>query len=111
MAPKSTKNYVKHCEWGEIMLKKVTTLVTSVAAMLLLSSCSGGLLNQTAEEGEELTWRISTHQIPGTSRFESTLPVFAEELSKQTDGKFTVEIYGGGTLWLRPLAWCICDYR
>lgn len=99
MAPKSTKNYVKHCEWGEIMLKKVTTLVTSVAAMLLLSSCSGGLLNQTAEEGEELTWRITTHQIPGTSRFESTLPVFAEELSKQTDGKFTVEIYGGGTLF------------
>ena len=101
-APKSDEmyeNYFKHCEWGENMLKKITALVTGISAMLLLSSCSSGLLNQTAEEGEELTWRITTHQIPGTSRFESTLPVFAEELSKQTNGKFTVEIYGGGTLF------------
>ncbi|WP_109471907.1 TRAP transporter substrate-binding protein DctP [Ornithinimicrobium cavernae] len=75
--------------------------ITSVTLVLALglTACGGGVLDQEAAEGEEVTWRLATHQVPGTSRYESTLPLFAEEVSKATDGKFTIELYGGGTLF------------
>ncbi len=78
-----------------------TLIATSmtVALALGLTGCGGGLLNAESAEGEEVTWRLVTHQVPGTARYETTLPLFAEEVSKATDGKFTIELYGGGTLF------------
>lgn len=69
------------------------------AMLLSVSACGQGVLNQTAVEGEELHWRLVTHQVPGTSRYESTIPVFVEEVARATDGKFVIEPYGGGTLF------------
>ncbi|WP_029090132.1 TRAP transporter substrate-binding protein DctP [Brevibacterium album] len=66
---------------------------------MLVTGCSTGLLNQTAEDGEELRWRIVTHQVPGTSRYDSTIPLFAEKVAEETDGKFVIEHFGGGTLF------------
>lgn len=70
--------------------------------MMLTTGCSTGLLNQAAEEGEDLHWRIVTHQVPGTSRYDSTIPLFVEKVAEETDGKFIIEPFGGGTLFPIP---------
>ncbi|WP_309133273.1 TRAP transporter substrate-binding protein DctP [Brevibacterium sp.] len=66
---------------------------------MLTTGCSTGLLNQKAEDGEDLHWRIVTHQVPGTSRYDSTIPLFVETVAEETDGKFIIEPFGGGTLF------------
>ena len=67
--------------------------------LMLTTGCSTGLLNQAAEDGEELQWRIVTHQTPGTSRYDSTIPLFVDTVAEETDGKFVIEPFGGGTLF------------
>lgn len=80
-------------------MRRIWMLVGIATLLLTTAACSQGVLNQTAVEGEELHWRLVTHQIPGTSRFESTIPIFVEEVAKGTNGKFIIEPYGGGTLF------------
>lgn len=81
------------------MRRNLNITSMTIALALALTACGGGALNQEAEEGETVTWRLVTHQVPGTSRYDSTLPLFAEEVSKATDGNFVIEVFGGGTLF------------
>lgn len=78
---------------------RITNCVAVGLTLLLTSGCSTGLLNQKAKEGEDVHWRIVTHQTPGTSRYDSTIPLFVETVAEETDGKFTIDPYGGGTLF------------
>ncbi len=77
---------------------RILRYVAGTLTILLTTGCTG-LLNQEAEEGEELRWRITTHQVPGTSRYDSTIPLFVETVAEETDGKFIIEPFGGGTLF------------
>lgn len=84
------------------MRRNLTITAVTLSLTLGLTACGGGVLNddaQEAQEGSEITWRLVTHQVPGTSRYESTIPLFAEEVANATDGNFVIELYGGGTLF------------
>jgi TRAP-type C4-dicarboxylate transport system substrate-binding protein len=80
-------------------MRRAASVVVGIAVILASSACGGGVLAGGASEGAEVTWRLVTHQVKGTSRYESTIPRFVEEVAEATDGKFIIEPYGGGTLF------------
>lgn len=47
---------------------------------------------------QEFTWRAVTHQLPGTARFEGTLPPFAECVADASGGRIEIQTFGGGVL-------------
>jgi len=56
---------------------------------------------KTIPEGEKevYEWRLVTHQIEGTARYEGTIKPFIESVNEITDGQLVIEPYGADTLF------------
>jgi len=79
------------------MKKKVGGLLFLVV-MLLLSACQS---SQTIPEGEARVykWRMVTHQIPGTARYEGTVVPFVKAVDEITGGRLVIEPFGANVLF------------
>ncbi|GAA0324373.1 TRAP transporter substrate-binding protein [Oceanobacillus oncorhynchi subsp. oncorhynchi] len=71
---------------------------TMICTIFLLSSCAP---IQTIPEGEKRVyeWRMVTHQIEGTSRYDGTIIPFVETVKEITDGQLIIEPYGSDILF------------
>lgn len=71
-------------------------LIASIA--LILSACAPV---QTIPEGETevYEWRMVTHQIPGTARYDGTIIPFVEAVKEITGGRLIIEPFGADTLF------------
>ncbi|MET3576102.1 TRAP transporter substrate-binding protein DctP [Bhargavaea ullalensis] len=69
-----------------------------VAVMLLLSACQP---YQTIPDGESKVykWRMVTHQIPGTARYEGTVVPFVKAVEEITGGRLVIEPFGANVLF------------
>lgn len=78
------------------MKKMFLTFILS--AVILTAGCAPV---QTIPEGEKqiYEWRIVTHQIEGTSRYEGTIEPFVEAVEEITNGQLIIEPYGADTLF------------
>src|SRR5699024_11693131 len=62
---------------GVIILKKFLLIPVTICLLVIMSSCAP---TKTIPEGETevYEWRMVTHQIPGTARYEGTILPFVE---------------------------------
>lgn len=83
---------------GVITLKKFLSLSVTICLLVIMSSCAP---TQTIPEGETevYEWRMVTHQIPGTARYDGTILPFVEAVEEITDGRLIIEPYGADTLF------------
>lgn len=63
------------------------------ATVLMAGSTIGG--NAVAQE---FNWRAVTHQLPGTARFEGTVPPFTKCVADASGGRMKIQPFGGGVL-------------
>lgn len=74
----------------------------AMTGALALSSCDGGVVGGSeggGDENDSYSWRIVTHQIPGTPRYEETVVPFVEYIEDESDGRLTVEVFGADDLF------------
>ncbi|MEK5067875.1 TRAP transporter substrate-binding protein DctP [Sporosarcina sp. FSL K6-1508] len=81
--------------------KKSRTLSILIMATLLglISACSQGDAEGQAVDGKVYKWRMVTHQIPGTSRYDGTILPFVEAVKKASGGRLIIEPYGADNLF------------
>ena len=48
---------------------------------------------------DTVKWRLTTHSLVGTSRFDNVVVPFCEMVKKLSNGRFIIEPYGGGVLF------------
>lgn len=78
------------------MNKKVMNAgLTSLAAGAMLMI--GGGIAGTAT-AQEYSWRAVTHQLPGTARYDGTIPPFTQCVSDASGGRMEIQAFGGGVL-------------
>jgi TRAP-type mannitol/chloroaromatic compound transport system substrate-binding protein len=75
--------------------------MTIVAVILVMLVASGCAPVKTIPEGEKevYEWRMVTHQIEGTSRYDGTIIPFVEAVEELTDGQLIIEPYGSDILF------------
>lgn len=68
--------------------------------LILVSACSPkeGATGQVAD-GKVYKWRMVTHQIPGTSRYDGTVVPFVEAVKEASGGRLIIEPYGADNLF------------
>lgn len=73
-------------------------LSCSLIIVIIIAGCAPV---QTVPEGEKKVyeWRIVTHQIEGTSRYDGTIKPFVEAVEETTNGQLIIEPYGADTLF------------
>lgn len=85
---------------GTRMWKKnvVPMLLLLMSLLFVLSACQP---YQTIAEGEQRVykWRMVTHQIPGTARYEGTVKPFVEAVEEITGGRLVIEPFGANVLF------------
>lgn len=76
-------------------------LATGLALMTGLVGCASGGALSGGGEGDEAVyrWRMVTHQMPGTSRYDKTILPFVEHVEKASNGRLIIEPFGGGNLF------------
>lgn len=81
--------------------RRLGLLACGLAAGLALTGCSsGGALNSgDGSDGEPVRWRMVTHQIPGTSRYDETVLPFVECVEESSEGLLLIEPFGGDNLF------------
>ena len=81
------------------MSKKSVPFISLVFVILLV--LSGCQLNQTIPEGEQRVykWRMVTHQIPGTARYDGTILPFVEAVEEMSGGRLVIEPFGANVLF------------
>lgn len=82
--------------------KTLGALTVVVTSALALTSCGGGVVGGGSGNGgddETFSWRLVTHQIPGTPRYQETVVPFAEYIEEESDGRLSVEIFGADDLF------------
>lgn len=47
----------------------------------------------------EYSWRAVTHQLPGTARYDGTMPPFTQCVSEASGGRLEIQAFGGGVLF------------
>ena len=72
----------------KIMMK--TALQSLVTATMLIG---GGFAVPAAAEG--YSWRAVTHQLPGTARYDGTMPPFTQCVSEASGGRLEIQAFGG----------------
>jgi TRAP-type mannitol/chloroaromatic compound transport system substrate-binding protein len=81
----------------------LTAAAAGIALGMAVSGCSGGgAINSGGDEGDEGTvyrWRLATHQIPGTARFDETLVPFVEAVEEASGGRLIIEPFGANVLF------------
>lgn len=78
--------------------KLVPILLFLLSLLVVLSACQP---YQTIPEGEQRVykWRMVTHQIPGTARYEGTVKPFVEAVEEITGGRLVIEPFGANVLF------------
>lgn len=78
-------------------LKKCLLMVI----ILILTFTTACAPTQSIPEGEKevYEWRLVTHQIEGTSRYDETIVPFVEAVEEITDGQLIIEPYGSDVLF------------
>lgn len=79
-------------------MKKKALLLIVLTMVFLVSACQP---YQTIPEGEKRVykWRMVTHQIPGTARYEGTVVPFVKAVEEITDGQLIIEPFGADVLF------------
>src|SRR5699024_1173703 len=66
--------------------------------MVGCSSASSG--KESTDTPEKVyKWRMVTHQMPGTSRYDNTIAPFVEDIKKASGGRLIIEPYGANNLF------------
>lgn len=89
------------------MARRNSKRFASVAAVALavtmaVTGCGTGSLNSAVDSDDEnavYRWRITTQQIPGTSRYDETILPFVEGVEKASNGRLIIEPFGADTLF------------
>lgn len=82
------------------IMKRKVLLIFSLTLLVLLTGCTAKGSESTTEQNEKVyKWRLVTHQIPGTTRYEGTIKEFVETVEKSSNGRLIIEPYGGGELF------------
>lgn len=81
--------------------KMLGVLASGLAIMVGLVGCSSGGALSGGGEGDDAVfrWRMVTHQIPGTSRYDETILPFVEHVKEASNGRLIIEPFGGGNLF------------
>lgn len=77
------------------------TIMNKTGAMLLLATAAfagAGMAPGGSAQAQEITWRAVSHQLPGTARFDGTVPGFAECVGAASGGRMQIQAFGGGVL-------------
>ena len=80
--------------------KKSTGLILIILMFALFLGCAK--TSETTEkkaDGKVYNWRMVTHQLPGTARYDSTILPFVEAVKSASDGRLIIEPYGAGVLF------------
>lgn len=80
------------------MNRRSFIIFLAVSIAVILSACAP---LQTIPEGETevYEWRMVTHQIPGTARYDGTIIPFVEAVEEITGGRLIIEPFGADTLF------------
>lgn len=80
------------------MKRKFLFFSVLICLLIIMSSCAP---TKTIPEGETevYEWRMVTHQIPGTARYDGTILPFVEAVKEITNGRLIIEPYGADTLF------------
>ncbi|WNS75744.1 TRAP transporter substrate-binding protein [Bacillus sp. DTU_2020_1000418_1_SI_GHA_SEK_038] len=87
------------------MFRKIRKqLMVSVLLIMVISILAACKSETTAQDGSQVSgkvykWRMVTHQIPGTSRYEGTVVPFIEAVKEASGGRLIIEPYGADTLF------------
>lgn len=81
------------------MLKKSLPLISLLLIFIMI--LSGCQLNQTIPKGEQRVykWRMVTHQIPGTARYDGTILPFVKAVEEMSGGRLVIEPFGANILF------------
>jgi TRAP-type mannitol/chloroaromatic compound transport system substrate-binding protein len=71
-------------------------MVFFVVSLMVFSSMGNSAF---AAKEKTLKWRLTTHSLVGTSRFENVVKPFCEMVNKLSNGRFIIEPYGAGVLF------------
>lgn len=75
-------------------MNRIRNSLKYLAASAVIAGCTFG---QSAA-AQEFSWRAVTHQLPGTSRFEGTIPPFTKCVEDASGGRMKIQAFGGGVL-------------
>lgn len=77
------------------------TNINKTGMKLLLASAAlfgAGIAATGDATAQEVSWRAVSHQLPGTARFDGTVPPFAECVSAASGGRMQIQVFGGGVI-------------
>lgn len=83
------------------MIKKyfISSLFIVVLSLVLFGCNTTQQESSSVSDGKVYKWRLVTHQIPGTTRYEGTVKEFVETVNEASGGRLVIEPYGGGELF------------
>ncbi|MBE1556704.1 TRAP transporter substrate-binding protein DctP [Sporosarcina limicola] len=67
--------------------------------VMIVSACSPQGESGKVSNGKVYKWRMVTHQIPGTSRYDGTILPFVEAVKEASGGRLIIEPYGADNLF------------
>lgn len=85
-------------------MKKSRSFILVMTMLLitatLLTGCSSGPTDTSVDGPKEvIKWRMVTHQMPGTSRYEDTIMPFVKAVEAASGGRLIIEPFGAGVLF------------
>jgi TRAP-type mannitol/chloroaromatic compound transport system substrate-binding protein len=93
----------KGCEgWNATHATKKIAGLLLVAMMIgLIAGCSQApdTTGAKAADTKIYKWRLVTHQLPGTARYDTTILPFVEAVKAASGGRLIIEPYGAGVLF------------
>lgn len=80
----------------------ISVLLIIVMMAALVSGCTKSAdtgQGIAAEPQKVYRWRMVTHQMPGTARYDNTILPFVKSVEEASGGRLIIEPYGGGVLF------------
>ncbi|MGO4886131.1 TRAP transporter substrate-binding protein [Anaerobacillus sp. MEB173] len=85
---------------GKVLNWKFSLGIVMGILVLFLVACSNDSNQEGQQNSQEVfKWRLATHQMPGTARYEGTIVPFVESVKEASNGRLIIEPYGAGTLF------------
>ncbi|MDK2879311.1 MAG: hypothetical protein PWR06_2027 [Thermoanaerobacteraceae bacterium] len=84
--------------WRRIVYLFVLALLVGT----LSTGCGGGSVSSgevKTQPQKVYKWKLVSHQMPGTSRYENTVVPFCKMVEEASGGRLIIEPYGGGVLF------------
>src|SRR5699024_12478379 len=72
-----------------------------ILLLLVISGCSSSVdeIEEDPASNKVYKWRLVTHQIPGTARYDSVILPLVEAVEEASNGRLIIEPYGADTLF------------